>query len=57
MLFRSKIAEKDLYKHTLIEDISFDLEQYKETGELVKSSSYLLVYFDPKKEKPEFFPL
>ncbi|HAQ07681.1 MAG TPA: B12-binding domain-containing radical SAM protein [Bacillus bacterium] len=50
-----KITEKDLYKHTLIEEISFDIEQYKETGVLVKSPSYLLVYFDPKIERPDFF--
>lgn len=50
-----KINEKDLYKHTLLEDIAFDLGHYLETGEMLPSSSYMLVFFDPKTEKPEFF--
>jgi anaerobic magnesium-protoporphyrin IX monomethyl ester cyclase len=49
------INEKDLYKHTLIEDISIDLERYLSTGEILASPGYMLVYFDPKTEKPQFF--
>ncbi|MEH7886482.1 B12-binding domain-containing radical SAM protein [Bacillus sp. JJ1609] len=49
------INEKDLYKHTLIEEISIDLESYMKSGEIEKSPSYMLVYFDPKTEKPNFF--
>jgi len=49
------INEKDLYKHTLIEEISIDLESYLKAGEIVKSPSYMLVYFDPKTEKADFF--
>lgn len=49
------ISEKDLYKHTLIEEISFDLKHFVKTGEMKKLPSYMLVYFDPKKESPEFF--
>jgi anaerobic magnesium-protoporphyrin IX monomethyl ester cyclase len=49
------ITEKDLYKHTLLEDITFDIQHYIETGQIVKTPSYMLVYFDPKTEKPDFF--
>jgi anaerobic magnesium-protoporphyrin IX monomethyl ester cyclase len=50
-----KITEKDLYKHTLLEDIAFDLGHYLEKGEMIPAPSYMLVYFDPKTEKPDFF--
>lgn len=49
------ISEKDLYKHTLLEDISIDLKRYMADGELLQSASCLLVYFDPKTEMPQFF--
>lgn len=50
------INEKDLYKHTLIEEISIDLDRYLNSAEVVPSRSFMLVYFDPKLEKPQFFP-
>lgn len=49
------INEKDLYKHTLIEDVSINLERYLTTGEIENSPFYMLVYFDPRTEKPQFF--
>jgi len=42
-----KLQEKDLYKHTVVEKIPFDLETYKHTGEIKLQDTYLLVYFDP----------
>nr|WP_304212840.1 B12-binding domain-containing radical SAM protein [Fredinandcohnia onubensis] len=42
-----KLQEKDLYKHTVVEKIPFDLETYKQTGEIKLQDTYLLVYFDP----------
>ena len=49
------ISEKDLYKHTLLEDITIDLEKFIEDGEVEYSPSYMLVYFDSKLEQPQFF--
>lgn len=42
-----RLQEKDLYKHTVVEKIPFDLEAYKQTGEIKLQDTYLLVYFDP----------
>ncbi|WP_099354119.1 B12-binding domain-containing radical SAM protein [Fredinandcohnia onubensis] len=42
-----KLQEKDLYKHTVVEKIPFNLEAYKQTGEIKLQDTYLLVYFDP----------
>jgi anaerobic magnesium-protoporphyrin IX monomethyl ester cyclase len=50
-----KISEKDLYKHTLLEDITIDLEKFVEDGEIEHSPSYMLVYFDSKVDHPQFF--
>ncbi len=44
---RLELQEKDLYKHTVVEKIPFDLETYKQTGEIKLQDTYLLVYFDP----------
>ncbi len=49
------IGEKELYKHTLLEVLSFDLGHYFESGEIMKSPWFMLIYFDPKTEKPDFF--
>ena len=49
------ISEKDLYKHTLLEDITIDLEKFMKDGEIVHSPSYMLVYFDSKLNQPQFF--
>jgi anaerobic magnesium-protoporphyrin IX monomethyl ester cyclase len=49
------ISEKELYKHTLLEDITIDLEKFIEDGEIEYSPSYMLVYFDSKLDHPQFF--
>ncbi|MBT2683626.1 B12-binding domain-containing radical SAM protein [Bacillus sp. ISL-37] len=49
------ISEKELYKHTLLEDITIDLEKFMEDGEIEYSPSYMLVYFDSKLDRPQFF--
>ena len=49
------ISEKELYKHTLLEDITIDLEKFIEDGEIEHSPSYMLVYFDSKLDRPQFF--
>ncbi len=48
-IFSEQISlnEKDLYKHTVIEEIPFDLNNYLLTGEIEKVPSVLLIHFDP----------
>jgi anaerobic magnesium-protoporphyrin IX monomethyl ester cyclase len=50
-----KLQEKDLYKHTVVEKIPFDLEAYKHTGEIKLQDTYLLVYFDPIERQAKVF--
>jgi hypothetical protein len=50
------LDEKDLYKHTMIEDLSFDLSVYLTSGELVKMPTNLLAYFDPANKGTIIFP-
>ncbi|MGG5253165.1 B12-binding domain-containing radical SAM protein [Neobacillus sp. SM06] len=46
-----KLDEKSLNKHTMLEELSFDLGLYIKTGIIKKKQSVLLAYFDPVKEK------
>jgi anaerobic magnesium-protoporphyrin IX monomethyl ester cyclase len=50
------LDEKDLYKHTMIEDLSFDLSVYLTSGEIVKMPTNLLAYFDPANKGTIIFP-
>jgi anaerobic magnesium-protoporphyrin IX monomethyl ester cyclase len=49
------LDEKDLYKHTMLEEISFDLTLYQSTGKITKQSSCLLAFFDPTKGRTLIF--
>lgn len=50
-----ELDEKELYKHTMLEELSFDLNMYLSKGEMLKNPSFLLAYFDPAKEKTMIF--
>ncbi|MEH7238265.1 B12-binding domain-containing radical SAM protein [Bacillus sp. JJ1562] len=50
-----QLQEKDLYKHTVLEKIPFDLETYRQSGEINFSDTYLLVYFDPTSRQAKIF--
>ncbi|MFT4412378.1 B12-binding domain-containing radical SAM protein [Fredinandcohnia humi] len=50
-----QLQEKDLYKHTVVEKIPFDFNLYKQTGQIEKKESYLLVYFDPIHHRAKVF--
>jgi anaerobic magnesium-protoporphyrin IX monomethyl ester cyclase len=41
------LDEKDLYKHTMIEELSFNLSEYLLSGKVLKIPSNLIAYFDP----------
>jgi anaerobic magnesium-protoporphyrin IX monomethyl ester cyclase len=46
-----KISEKDLYKHTMLEEVPFDLEKYLKTGQIEMEPTSILAYFPPHEEK------
>jgi radical SAM superfamily enzyme YgiQ (UPF0313 family) len=52
-----KLNEKELYKHTMLESVSFDLSHYLKTGEIIQAESYLLVYFNQSTNQTEVFPI
>lgn len=52
-----QLNEKELYKHTMIESIHFDLSLYLETGQIKEEESYVLVYFNQTTNKTEIFPI
>lgn len=52
-----KLNEKELYKHTMLESVSFDLSHYLQTGEINQAESYLLVYFNQSTNQTEVFPI
>ncbi|MBM4764314.1 B12-binding domain-containing radical SAM protein [Bacillus sp. B15-48] len=45
------LPEKDLYKHTVIEEITFDLQKYLSLGVVERAPTIMLVYFHPTSEK------
>jgi anaerobic magnesium-protoporphyrin IX monomethyl ester cyclase len=50
-----QLDEKDLFKYTMIEELSFDLELFLKTSKIEKNPSYLLAYFDATNEKTLIF--
>ncbi len=49
-----KLEEKDLFKHTLLEPISFDIGNYFNDNTIENEPTLLLVHFDSSCEKPTF---
>ncbi|WP_057767898.1 B12-binding domain-containing radical SAM protein [Cytobacillus praedii] len=45
------LTEKDLFKHTLIEKLTFDLDKYFSEGTIEKRGTTILTYFDSNPEK------
>ncbi|USK56767.1 B12-binding domain-containing radical SAM protein [Cytobacillus solani] len=45
------LTEKDLFKHTLIERLTFDLDKYFSEGKIEKRGTTILSYFDSNTEK------
>ncbi|KAB2335200.1 B12-binding domain-containing radical SAM protein [Bacillus mesophilum] len=50
-----ELTEKELYKHTMLDTLSFRLEPYFHDEIIDETPSAMLVYFDPKTEKPSIF--
>ncbi|PGZ95957.1 B12-binding domain-containing radical SAM protein [Bacillus pseudomycoides] len=43
-----QLAEKDLYKHTIVEHIPFDYHHYMKHREMISKPSILVSYYNPK---------
>ncbi|OCA85649.1 B12-binding domain-containing radical SAM protein [Bacillus sp. FJAT-27225] len=41
------LSEKELYKHTLLEPIPFDVDYYQSSGKIHAADSVMVVYYDP----------
>ncbi|MGG2066562.1 B12-binding domain-containing radical SAM protein [Bacillus sp. S14(2024)] len=50
-----QLAEKDLYKHTIIEHIPFDYHSYMKHGEMISRPSILVAYYNPKTTQCELY--
>ncbi|MEH6988044.1 B12-binding domain-containing radical SAM protein [Cytobacillus firmus] len=50
-----QLNEKEIYKHTLSERLSFDIEKYINEGLIEKKDSVLLAYFDSSSETVSIF--
>jgi anaerobic magnesium-protoporphyrin IX monomethyl ester cyclase len=50
-----KLDEKELYKHTMLEEIPFDMDHFLNTGEMVRGSYCLLAYFEPSNNHTSLF--
>ncbi|MGG2026635.1 DUF4080 domain-containing protein [Gottfriedia sp. S16(2024)] len=51
------LNEKEIYKHTMIESLSFDIEHFLLTAEYRTGNYAMLVYFSPKTLSPSFFTI
>ncbi|MDR4946176.1 B12-binding domain-containing radical SAM protein [Neobacillus cucumis] len=51
-----ELDEKELFKHTMLEGLTFDLQHYLLTGNFNKNSGYLLAYFEPSNDRTLIFP-
>ncbi|MDP4169230.1 MAG: B12-binding domain-containing radical SAM protein [Bacillota bacterium] len=49
------LNEKELYKHTMIDSLSFDLSVYLKSGEIKRGKTCLISYFDPAGEGTSIF--
>lgn len=51
------LDEKDLFKHTMLEEIPFDLSKFLTAAQVEKHPSYLLAYFDSANGETRIFSL
>lgn len=50
-----QFTEKELYKHTVLETLPFNLQEYHHSGKINTEKTYLLVHFDPILSKTESY--
>ncbi|WP_071395524.1 B12-binding domain-containing radical SAM protein [Bacillus tuaregi] len=57
LLHELELDEKDLFKHTLLEPISFNIDQYLMNGTIERKPHMLFVYFNPKSNIPKLITM
>lgn len=50
-----EIKEKELYKHSIVEELSFDYQNYIQTGIFSHRKTSLLAYFEPTRQQSLLF--
>ncbi|SHS99497.1 methyltransferase [Mycobacteroides abscessus subsp. abscessus] len=50
-----EIKEKELYKHSIVEELSFDYQEYMHSGIFSRGKTSLLAYFEPTKQQSQLF--
>jgi anaerobic magnesium-protoporphyrin IX monomethyl ester cyclase len=50
-----QLNEKELYKHTLLENLQFDLKEYMDNRVIHRTQSILLAYFSPNDQQTKIF--
>ncbi len=50
-----RLSEKDLHKHTLLDQVDFDISAYLETGEIIPEASSIIAFFDASNEHTQIF--
>ncbi|AST91421.1 B12-binding domain-containing radical SAM protein [Sutcliffiella cohnii] len=50
-----QLSEKDIYKHTILEEIHFDLAHFLQTGEVHEAKQIMLVYFNQTLNRSEVY--
>ncbi|MFC4320560.1 B12-binding domain-containing radical SAM protein [Litchfieldia salsa] len=49
------LSEKELYKHTIVEELPFDLSTYVNSGAIINKSINTIIYFDPISHVSKFY--
>ncbi len=49
------IKEKELYKHSIVEELAFDYQEYMQTGVFIREKTNLLAFFEPTKQQSLLF--
>ena len=52
-----QLTDKELRKHTMLEELPFDLKSYLDSGKIVQQPSIMLTYFDPSGKGSTIFPV
>lgn len=52
-----QLTEKELYKHTLLEEFPFTVQHYLQTGMIIEEKTKVLVHFHPALEKASFYSM
>lgn len=50
-----QLSERDLYKHTVVDYVPFDVQHLLKTKEILNKKSLLLVYYEPKNQQSFLF--